>query len=46
MKAVLSGAWIEGFLSLRTFGAKLFGVILAAGAGLVVGLEGLSSHPV
>eukprot|EP01083_Nonionella_stella_P077906 212957_1 len=44
LRAILSGIFIRGYLSLRTLFAKIVGLVLAVSSGLPVGLEGPSVH--
>lgn len=44
MRAILSGAWLHDYLSIKTLIAKWVGVVLASGSGLVIGLEGPYTH--
>ena len=44
MKSVLSGIILENFLTFRTLLAKVLGLTLAIGGGLIVGKEGPAVH--
>lgn len=39
-----AGVWLADYLSVKTFIAKVSGVVLASGAGMVHGLEGPYAH--